>query len=360
LPAGGELRKADVIANQSTKSGESAKAKKSLFKELYAQLPKTDEEKSVALGLIEEAYFKLGDINYFKLNEKTDAEADYLKLLSRFPQSKHKPEVLYKLYLIAKETNPAMADQYKNMLINEFPSSTFAKLLLNPDYLKEISITAEKQKIIYKDAYEDYLKGQLVASTRKIDQAILLGESNFIPQLDLLKVMITGKTEDITRYQYELGEFAKKYPESPLQVYAKELLAASNTFLENAERAKGIRFVRNPSAAHQVIIVHKRNDKLSTPLVTALEKLNQSQFSNLKIQTSNLAFNDDLTLTFALEFKDLTMANKYLEAVRSTVLNKPEFVSYKFDTFVITQENFSTFYRTKALDEYLAFYDRNY
>jgi hypothetical protein len=61
-----------------------------------------------------------------------------------------------------------------------------------------------------------------------------------------------------------------------------------------------------------------------------------------------------------LEFKDLATANQYMQAVETTILTKPEFVNYKFDTFVITQENFSTFYRTRALDEYLAFYDRNY
>jgi tetratricopeptide (TPR) repeat protein len=337
-----------------------ADAKPSLFKDLYTQLPKTDEEKQKALDLIEEAYFKLGDLNYFKLNEKEDAKDLYEKLLNRFTESKYKPEVLYKLYLIAKESNSDRAEYYKTVLINQYPTSTFARILLNPDYLKETSITAEKQKIIYKDAFADFTQGQLVASARKIEQAVALGESNFIPQLDLLKVLITGKTEDITRYQFELGEFVKKYPDNPLQLYAKDLLAASYTFLEKAERAKGIRFVRNPGAPHQFIIVHKRNDRLSTPLVFALEKLNQTQFKSLQIQTSNLAFNDELTLTFVLEFKDLAKANEYMQAVESGILTKPEFINYKFDIFVITQENFSTFWRTKALDEYLAFYDRNY
>jgi len=334
--------------------------KSSLFDELYAKLPKTDSEKEQALALIEEAYFKLGDINYFKLNEKEDARALYEKLIQRFPQSKLKPEVLYKLYLIAREIDPAAADQYANALKNEFPTSTFTKILLNPDYLKETSIIAEKQKIIYKEAYEEFLKGQLVASTRIVDEAKLLGESGFVPQLDLLKILITGKTEDITQYQYELGEFAKKYPESPLQPYAKELLEASNNFLAKAERSKGIRFIRNMEAPHQFVIAHKKDDKLSNPFVLALEKINQARFANLKLQTSNLAFNDELTLTFVLEFKNLKDANAYLSAVEANILSQPEFAKYKIDIFVITQDNFSTFYRTRALDEYLAFYDRNY
>ena len=334
--------------------------KNSLFDDLYSQLPKTDDDVKKALALIEEAYFKLGDLNYFKLNEKSEAKDLYEKLLSRFPDSKIKPEVLYKLYLITKEMNSDLAEQYKNTLIRDFPTSTYAKILLNPDYLKETSVTAEKQKIIYKEAYQDFSDGQLVASARKIEDALLLGESNFIPQLELLKVLITGKTEDITRYQFELAEFAKKFPDSPLQLYAQELLTASNTFLENVERAKGIRFVRNLEAAHQFVIVHKQSDRLSNPLVNVLEKLSAAQFKAAKLQTTNLTLTDELTLTFVLEFKDLKTANEYLKIVETTILNKPEFVNYKFDTFVITKENFSTFFRTRALDEYLAFYDRNY
>jgi tetratricopeptide (TPR) repeat protein len=341
--------------------GEKPSPKKaSAFQQLYAQLPKTDEAKEKALALIEEAYFKLGDLNYFQLNEKEDARDMYEKLIDRFPKSTLKPEVLYKLYLIAKETDPDAATRYANALKSEFPTSTFTRILLNPDYLRETSITAEKQKILYKEAYESFQKGQLVATNHKIDEAILMGESAFLPQLDLLKILITGKTEDITRYQYELGEFVKKYPDSDLVSYANQLLAASKKFQEKVERAKGIRFTRNYDSPHQFMIVHKRNDKLSTPFVFALEKLNQASFKEMALQTSNLAFNDELTMTFVLEFKNMTEANRYMQMAEQTVLKQPEFANYKFDIFVITKENFSTFYRTRALDEYLAFYDRNY
>jgi tetratricopeptide (TPR) repeat protein len=145
--------------------------KASLFDEVYAKLPKSDEEKQKSLALIEEAYFKLGDLNYFKLNEKEDARFNYEKLLERFPESEYKPEALYKLYLISKETNEALAARYSDQLKREFPNSTFTKILLNPDYLLETTITAEKQKIMYKEAYQDFLKGQLVASSHKIDEA---------------------------------------------------------------------------------------------------------------------------------------------------------------------------------------------
>jgi hypothetical protein len=37
-----------------------------------------------------------------------------------------------------------------------------------------------------------------------------------------------------------------------------------------------------------------------------------------------------------------------------------ELGNHKFDTFVITKDNFDIFYRTKGLDEYLKFFETNY
>jgi len=334
--------------------------KKSLFDELYAQLPLTDEARAKSLSLIEDAYFKLGDLYYFRLNEKDNAIRTYEKLMERFPDSKLRPETLYKLYLACKEVGSTDADRYKEMLLKEFPNTTFARVLLNPNYLAETTATAEKQKIIYKQAYADFNAGQLVTASRELDEAISLGETDFLPQLELLKIMVTGRTEDITLYQFELGEFIKKNAEHPLKNYAETLLAASKTFQEKVERAKGIRFTRNLTQPHQLVIVHNRNDQLSTAITDALEKVNARHHAPRKLVTSNLALDERYTLTFVLEFAELPAARDYLAQVRKQVLETPEFINFKFDIFVITQENFGTFYRTKALDEYLAFYDRNY
>lgn len=171
---------------------------------------------------------------------------------------------------------------------------------------------------------------------------------------------MTGKSEDITLYQLELGEFIKKYPEGELGKFAESLLTSSKEFEAKLEKAKGIRFVRETDSTHRVVIVHRREENHSTPLTEALEKLNNKGFRELKLVTTNLALDETYTLTFVLEFPDLPTGLKYLTEVRRTILSNEKFLNYKFDIFAITQENFGTFYRTKALAEYLAFYDRNY
>ena len=327
---------------------------------LFAQLPKTEKQKKESLTKIEEAYFKLGDLYYFQLGEKENAAGSYEKLLDRFPASSFKPEVLYKLYLIHKEKGDTEADVLAQSLKDQFPNSTYTRILLNPDYLKETSVAQEKQKIIYKEAYAEFQRNNLRGGQDKIKVAKDLGETSFTPQLDLLQILITGKTEDVTRYQYELEEFIKKYPDAAAHKYAETLLASSKIFIEKTERSKGIRFVASFEEPHYFVIVHRYQDKASTAMATAVEKFNLGFYKSKKLETSNLIFNDQYVLTFVGMLPNKTDALEYFNRFNSQVSNGPPFSTLNFHNFVITKDNFNIFYRNKALDEYLSFFDRHY
>ena len=344
-------------AAETTAAGPSPDAE---FKKLNDAIPRTAEARADALLKIEEAYFKLGDLYYFQLEEKQNATTSYETLLKRFPTSAYKPEVLYKLYLIHKERGDEMAAQFANQLKLEFPTSTFTRILLNPDYLKETSVAQEKQKMIYRDAFADFQKNNLRGTQERIRQAKSIGETQFTPQLELLQILITGKTEDVTRYQFELGEFIKKYPEGKLHGYAEELLASSKTFLEKAERARGIRFLASFNEPHYFVIVHRIYDQASTEIARSLDLLNGELYRKLNLVSTNLILDDQYALTFVGDLPNQQEAITYLGAFETRLLKERPFSTLNFHNFVITKENFNIFYRNKALDEYLSFFDRYY
>jgi tetratricopeptide (TPR) repeat protein len=327
---------------------------------VFQQLPYTDEQKKAALAKIEEAYFMLGDLYYLQLLQKPDAMLMYQKLLGRFPETAYAPEVLYKLYLIAKENSGGDAERYAQTLKDKYPTSTFAKILINPNYLKETSIAAEKQKSVYKEAYTSFTQGNLRLSQDQINQAKALGETSFIPQLELLEILIIGKTEDATRYQYLLSEFIKKYPDHELKSYAENLLTSSKNFLEKTEKAKGIRFVNSLDEPHYFVVVYRTEEKVADLLTQTLEDFNAQSFKGKNLKTSNLKFNDIYSICFVSELGDRTVAVDYFDKTKILLDRMPSLTNLKFDIFVITKDNFQIFYRTKALDEYLTFFDRNY
>jgi tetratricopeptide (TPR) repeat protein len=330
------------------------------FQNLYTAIPYSDEAKKEAYVKIEEAYFKLGDLYYFQLEEKENALESYTTLLDRFPSSEYKPEVLYKLYLIHKERGDDVAARLADQLQREFPNSTFTKILLNPDYLRETTVAQEKQKLIYRDAYAEFQRNNLRGTQEKLKQAQLVGETQFTPQLELLQILVTGKTEDVTRYQFELGEFMKKYPEGKLHAYAGELLASSKAFLEKTERAKGIRFVASFEEPHYFVILHRIADQASGPISQRLDKLSQDQFKALKLVATNLIFDEQYAMTFVGDLPSMEGAMEYLKRFTEGPAVERPFSTLNFHNFVITKDNFNIFYRNKALDEYLSFFDRYY
>jgi hypothetical protein len=302
---------------------------------------------------------KLGDLYYFKLLEKENAVKEYRTLLNRFPESKFRPEVFYKLFLAGKDIKLKDYEGYKTVLIEKFPETSYAKLLINPNYLAEAGATVDRQKLLYKEAFTSFNNNDFVSAERALDDAMSLGQTDFSSRVELLKILITGKTEEATIYQYQLGEFIKKYPDDPIKAYAETLLEASRSVVAEAERIKGIRFTRNTDAPHQVVIIHNRENNLTTTLTETLERFNASQFKNQKLITSNLVLDENLTMTIVLDFPKLQDAKTYLQELNG-ILSSGTMVNYKFNIFAITQENFGTLYKTKALPEYLSFYDRNY
>lgn len=330
------------------------------YDRLDQQIPRTEEQKQEALAKIEDAYFKLGDIYYFKLQEPENAVTTYNTLLKRFPETKHEAEVLYKLYLIYKDSDPSKAEQYASLLLSKYPDSTFAKLLKNPNYLAESEQAGEKQKVLYKDAYSRYTEGDYTAARQTIDEALALGQTTFVPNLELLQVLIIGKTENVAQYQYSLEEFIKKYPEAAITEYAKTLLQSSRDFQTKQERRMGIQYIRSLEEPHYFIMIYRKDEKLSDVASAVLDKFNLASFKDLALKTSNLILNDDYALTMVSELPRVTSAIEYAQTFKAQVSKLTELQNHKFNTFVITKDNFDIFYRTKGLDEYIQFFQKNY
>lgn len=322
------------------------------------QIPRTQEEKQEALDKIEEAYFNLGDIYYFQLLEPDNAISSFNKLLERFPETSYEPEILYKLYLIYKDSDQIKSEEYASLLKTKHPGSTFAKILVNPDHLKESSQAAEKQKELYARAYLSFTAGDYNASNEILAEAFELGNTVFYPNLELLKILNIGKTEDVSKYQHLLDQFISNYPESDLGPYAKKLLDASRNLQEKGQ--SGPHYIRSLEEPHYFVMVYKNEENMGSTGPRVLEKFNETYFKDLQLKTSNLGLNDDYTLTLVADLPRISSALEYVRTFNEKLGAITELRSHKFHSFVITKDNFDIFYRTKGLDEYLQFFEKNY
>lgn len=330
------------------------------FDRIVSELPTTEAQVQTALGKIEEAYFRLGDIYYFDLQEKDNAVASYGKLLNRFPETEYKPEALYKLYLIFKSSDEARANQYAAELKQDFPESPFAKILVNPNYLQESGLVVEKQKNLYKEAYENFEAHEYSVALQQVDQALSMERTTFTPNLELLRALLVGETETVSQYQFSLEQLIKNYPETEVSAYAQKLLESSRQFNLRQEMEKGIQYIRSFEEPHYFVLISLRSDKAERKTTEALDLFNSQYFKDLGLKVSNLILNDTYTITLVADLPRVSSALEYYKTFTEKQSALDGLKGYKFNKFVITKDNFDIFYRTKGLDEYIQFFEKNY
>lgn len=331
------------------------------FERIVKELPLTDEQVKASLKKIEDAYFKLGDIYYFDLLEKDNSISTFETLLDRFPNTDYYPEVLYKLYLIVKEFNLNKSKQYADKLIKQFPESDFAKIIINPDYLKESGLAQENQKLFYKQAYQAYQDGSYLMADSLLDKAIKLGKTSFIPNLKLLQVLIIGKTQSLESYQQALDLFVKNTDETSLKEYAQKLLDLSKDFSSKNETDKLTQYIKSFEEPHFFIIAWPVTESLEINSVTKLlQNFNTSYFNEYNLKVSNLQLTDSYTIVLVGDLPRISTSLEYYKTFTEKRSSFNELKSNKISTFIITKDNFDIFYRTKGIDEYLRFFEKNY
>jgi tetratricopeptide (TPR) repeat protein len=330
------------------------------LQKLMEQIPYTAEQKKKALREIEESLFALGDIYYYKLHETQNAIEVFEQLLTRFPGSVYEPEVLYKLYLILKEINPERSTAYLHKLDEEHPESVFTRLAHNPNYMAETAAAEERQKQLYKKAYEYFLQNEFLEAGRFIREAKKLEETAFTPHLELLEIMIEGKNGDTEKYVNLLKEFMEQHKGTDLHDFAKNLLEAARLMANGKSDKSANLYTRLIEEPHYFILAFSPREHVGASAMTFLQAFNANHFRELHLKVSRTELNDAFSMILVSDLPRLSTAIEYYRLASEKLNAQTDLRNFKFYTFVISKGNFNTLYRTHRLNEYLEFFAQVY
>ncbi|MDX2304049.1 MAG: tetratricopeptide repeat protein [Microscillaceae bacterium] len=196
-------------------------------KAIYDALPDNEEKITASNKKIENSAFELGKIYKFKLEEPKNAVKYLETLLDRFPKTQYEPEARYYLYQLHEELgNLPASDKNKNILLQEFPKSSFARRIVNPNWYKEIQENEAEVKAVYKQAYESYEIGEYEkAMSQLVEIRQKFPENTIEDRLILLEHLIQLKLDgDKAAFKNKLNDFIKNYPDSELLDFAQALL----------------------------------------------------------------------------------------------------------------------------------------
>ncbi|MCB2409356.1 tetratricopeptide repeat protein [Hymenobacter lucidus] len=220
-----------------------------LVKQYRQNIPLTDAQMQASEKQVEEALFALGAIYSQQLKEPARAAETYEKLVTRFPKSSHSPEVFYSLYLLYKEQNDPRGEAYAQRLRQEYPNSSYARLVADPEYLRRTSIANEQVAVQLDSAFAFYKKQEFKKAT-----AVLTRTRKQNPISDLndrvayLSTLLVIRTQPPLVAKAAVEKFQKEYPESALVGQARELLASYKRY-EEGQVAGALASTEKPSVS---------------------------------------------------------------------------------------------------------------
>ncbi|RMG84691.1 MAG: hypothetical protein D6714_07355 [Bacteroidetes bacterium] len=340
------------------------------LKSIFKDVPKNEADVKAAHRAIESAMYSLGTLYRIRLQHNQKCVEVLEELLRRYPDTQYKLDALYFLYLAYTDLgDTAKAEMYKRKIIEEYPTSTYAKVLLDPGYVKTLLNDEQKLNKFYDEAYAQFTSGNYQQAFDRIGQVgQKFGALNKLqPRFELLKALCIGNLKGKEAYIEALKEVIGKYPDSPEATRAKEILRlldakqasqpGQNRPNQNAEDSK---FKFEEDVLHYVIVVFDEDVNLNDAKV-AVSNYNREYHKLDRLRISNIYLGNlenKIPIIVIRRFKDMNKAMDYFDSVQK---NADDFLpGMKYRIFPVTQNNYRQILRSKSLEGYQAFFEANY
>ncbi len=378
-------------------------------------MPLTAEQRTISDQKIATAYYDIG--NYYRdVSLDTLAALNtYEKLLSRFPENPNKLAVYYNLYRLHRNSNPERSEEFKNILLKDFPDSPFAKIILDPQYDQKTDEQEIAFNRFYNEAYDQYSNRQYTRVLSHIDGYGKAFTGRPMPaQLDYLRALAIGRTQALPQLETAFRELVTAYPQDKLIVpLVKEHLAfidSNRTMIASRPVAlvdndpNRDRFVQEPdyqalptqarAVDDPVITASPAPEKPEPEIITPAEentffvkeeaalfyfvvnvsdtRLNLSssrfgigQFNRINLPGSGIkhqlkSVGDQNQLIFVGPFEGREAAQNYFNNISPMMKEIMKIPAAKYSTFFINQQNLDKITDSQLLDRYVEFYKSTY
>lgn len=348
----------------------------------YVNIPFTQSAKNIDNSKIEQALINEGNIYYTSLNDPVKAAQTYEELLQRYPNGNHILEAHYNLYQIySNDTANAQKAQYhKDFILKNYPSSTYATLIANPDQLRAKFIERNKNEDLerlYLDAYNSFQAGNCDAVIKDENDATAKYGQNYLKaRFAYLHTLCNGKNQTPMVFMDSLKNYNKRYPgnevskQVDLQInYLQEQInnalnkpapvpEKDSTAKKPGEPEKSP-FVKSLDEPHSYVIVFPKTSNANV-VKTAFSNYNSDNFADKKLDMLSFLIDNDNQVLVIKTFDNAKDALSYFESVQRI----PSFFSdlniKTHQEFIISDTNLATMVKRKNVNEYIKFYKDNY
>ncbi len=346
------------------------------------QIPMTEADRLVSNEVIQEGLYNMGIILKDKLEDYSAARDAFDRLLADYPENVYRPEVYYNMYLMyMREGNVADAEQYRQLLLNNFPESKYGMALRDPDYLEKLKTMDERQEQLYEQTYDDYINNR----NERVHDAFEQMQTEYptspiMPKFMFLHALayVTEKRPD--DFNATLRTMLERYPQADVAPIATAWLkgmsqgrklneGASNlrgmiwsTRLSNdstlVARADSIEFTLDPDSPQLMVLLFPTDKVQSNMLLYDVARFNFNSFVVKDFDLEQMNFGR-LGMLIVKGFDNTAELNHY-----RSMLAEAKILPKAVRPIEISQDNFDKLLKSGgSFDEYFRFinaesYDR--
>ncbi|MDX2196808.1 MAG: tetratricopeptide repeat protein [Cytophagales bacterium] len=355
-------QKAKKIEDDAASNNNEAKRK-----QYYEQIPMTKVKMDTSMAKKGRALHRMGKIYDQNLEEYKNAAITFDRYIEEYPDHEEKtPQALYFNYLIFKNKTPDEDKmlKYKDMLLDKFPKSLYAKLVLNPNYLVENYLLGENIKKQYRDAFELY-KNQKYLQCQAACDTILKNfpDNEYTERLALLKALVVGATQSMDNYQLELKKYIAEYKTANTKPYAQHLLQMaekiSKTDSTGAIKQRVV-YDLDLDMEHYFCAVVPLQQVPINELIDKIKKYNEEYYTDYTLSLTTNDIGDSTVMIKMEKFKNKIQGLNYYEKQKGKSSPLQNYPQANISYFVITPKNFELMSGKKGLKSYLQFFSKNY
>ena len=339
-------------------------------REYYLQnLPFSEEQLATSDKKIEDALYNLGFIYKDKFDEYPKSIESFEILIERYPENEHLLQTYYQLFRIyTNEGNLDQAEVYKNHIITEFPDSDYAKLLLDPDYYKELEAQRNLAVSLYNETYEHYEEGHFYTVYTNSTRALSEFEEpeEILAKFEYLRALSLGKIEVVDSLQVALENLVVKYPNSEVTPLAQNILdyikgPVDSTNTKEPEDVVDVSMYDFDPDSKQIYALVVGDDRVNiNALKVRISDFNAKYYSLENLSITNILLDANTHFIMVGNFNDIDRALNYYNAIMANEYVYANMEEEDYNGFVIAQENYPVFYKDKDVNKYLAFFKQNY
>ena len=335
-------------------------------------LPLTEEQQQEAHRQIAEALYNTGFIYLDRLSDYPRSIDAYETLDKRYPgNDKELPSwyALYKMY--NDQHDEANADKYRQLIFSKYPESSYASVILDPDYYKRLQEESQQASDLYTKTFDAYQQGQYYRVKMNADRALedYASDTALAPRFALLSAISRGRLETVDTMAYALMDLVRTYPTSSIRPYAQSLLEHVNEEYHLGLNLGGLAdpsapkkdekldwpYVREPNIPHLVMIVFDSKQIRVEPLKVRLSDFNKKEFRFKNFEVKNLMLEGNTMLVTLAQFENEQEARDYITAMTLSDYLFGGMDKASYSVLPISVKNYPIFFQEKDVEGYKAF-----